>query len=283
MSRTEPLALQWRINGLEVAGLSWGQPGEKPVLALHGWLDNAASYSLLAPLLVGYHVVALDLTGHGRSDCRSPDATYQIWDDLPEVVGVLDALGWETFSLLGHSRGAIISGLVASTIPERVERLILLDAVVAQAVDEKKFPEQMRKFLRDKSRLQAGSSRVFDTIDAAVDVRRERGLPATAARLLVERNLCACPGGFTWTTDARLHGASAVKLTTGQNAAVLQALVMPTLLLMAEDGHARHSEIVATAQQHIRDLTTESVAGGHHFHMEQSVAAVAQRIALFLK
>ena len=271
MSRTEPLALQWRINGLEVAGLSWGQPGEKPVLALHGWLDNAASYSLLAPLLVGYHVVALDLTGHGRSDCRSPDATYQIWDDLPEVVGVLDALGWETFSLLGHSRGAIISGLVASTIPERVERLILLDAVVAQAVDE------------NKSRLQAGSSRVFDTIDAAVDVRRERGLPATAARLLVERNLCACPGGFTWTTDARLHGASAVKLTTGQNAAVLQALVMPTLLLMAEDGHGRHSEVVATAQQHIRDLTTESVAGGHHFHMEQSVAAVAQRIALFLQ
>ena len=119
-----PMAMSWQVNGLQLAGLSWGDPGAKPLLALHGWLDNAASFSVLAPLLKHHHVVAVDLTGHGLSAHRSADAGYQIWEDLPELLGVLDALGWQEFSLMGHSRGAIIAGLLASTLPERVQRLV---------------------------------------------------------------------------------------------------------------------------------------------------------------
>jgi pimeloyl-ACP methyl ester carboxylesterase len=91
--------------------------------------------------------VALDLTGHGQSDWRSADASYQIWDDLPEIVGVLDTLGWDTCDLVGHSRGAIISTIIASAFPERVRHLVLLDAVVPEAVAAEAFPAQMRKAL----------------------------------------------------------------------------------------------------------------------------------------
>ena len=45
-------------------GLRWGRPGNTPILALHGWLDNAASFSRLAPLLLDVDVVAIDLPGH---------------------------------------------------------------------------------------------------------------------------------------------------------------------------------------------------------------------------
>jgi hypothetical protein len=116
-----------------------------------------------------------------------------------------------------------------------------------------------------------------------VATREERGLSRSAARLLVERNLRACPGGFTWTTDPRLRGASAVKLTEGQNQAVLEALLMPTLLLMAQEGFGRHPEVAANARRYISDLTVEQVDGGHHFHMEPCVAMVAQRIVDFLQ
>ena len=88
----QPRERSWRVHGLELRGLSWGEAGAHPVLCLHGWLDNAASFSVLAPRLENCHVVALDLTGHGRSSWRSDDATYQIWDDLPEIQGVVDAL-----------------------------------------------------------------------------------------------------------------------------------------------------------------------------------------------
>ena len=283
MSGAEPVPQLWQVNGLQLAGLSWGEPAGRPLLALHGWLDNAASFSLLAPLLVGCHVVALDLTGHGRSAMRSDDATYQIWDDLPQILGVVDALGWDRFSLVGHSRGAIISSLFASTFPERVERLILLDAVLPQPVAEEQYPTQMRKFVLDKQRLLQRDSRVFESLDGAVAAREERGLPRSAARLLVERNLRTCTGGFTWTTDPRLRGASAVKLTVRQNQAVLEALVMPTLLLMAQEGFGQRPEVAANAERYIDKLTVEQITGGHHFHMESGVARVAQRITGFLQ
>jgi pimeloyl-ACP methyl ester carboxylesterase len=283
MSGLQPVTRQWQVNGLRLAGLSWGEPTGRPLLALHGWLDNAASFSLLAPLLAGFHVVALDLTGHGLSDRRSEDATYQIWDDLPQIKGVVDELGWDSFSLLGHSRGAIISSLLASTFPERVERLVLLDAVMPQSVAEEEYATQMRKFVQDKQRLLRRDTRVFESVEAAVATRVERGLSHSAARLLVERNLQACAGGYTWTTDPRLRGASAVKLTAGQNQAVLEALDMPTLLLMAQEGFGRHPEVAANAKRYIRNLTVEKIDGGHHFHMEACVSTVAQRIVDFLQ
>jgi pimeloyl-ACP methyl ester carboxylesterase len=283
MSSSGPRAHCWQVNGLTVSGLSWGEPGASPLLALHGWLDNAASFSLLAPLLADHHVVALDLTGHGQSDWRCANATYQIWDDLPEILGVAGALGWQDFSVMGHSRGAIIGALLAATVPERVPRLVLLDAIMPEPLGEAAFPEQMRRFLEDKARLQARKSRVYDTVEQAAASRRERGLSALAARLLVERNLRPCDGGVTWTTDPRLQGASAVKLTDGQIQAVLSRLAMPTLLMLAEGGPDRIREMTELARRHVPDLEVATVSGGHHFHMETGVTGVAAKIRRFLQ
>jgi pimeloyl-ACP methyl ester carboxylesterase len=276
------VSLQWQVNNLQMAGLSWGEPGEKPLLALHGWLDNAASFACLAPLLTGYHVVAPDLTGHGQSARRSADASYQIWDDLPEILGVLEALGWDTFDLLGHSRGAIIATLLASTFPERVHHLVLLDAVSPEAVAQEEFPLQLRRALLDKPLLLSRTNRVFSTMDEAVASRADRGLSIAAARLLVERNLRACPDGVTWTTDPRLRGASAVKLTEIQNQSVLNALSMPTLLMLGRDTSLHSPKIREHAQRCIEGLTVHTVEGGHHFHMESLVSEVAQRVQTFL-
>jgi len=278
-----PATLHWEVNGLRLAGLSWGDAGARPLLALHGWLDNAASFSVLAPLLPQHHVVAVDLSGHGRSARRSPDATYQIWDDLPELLGVLDSLGWERFALMGHSRGAVIASLLASVIPERVERLVLLDGVVPRALGEDQFPHQLRKFLDEKRHWQQRSNRVYPNIDAAAASRTGTSPPPESARLLVERNLRPCAGGYTWTTDLRLRGASAVKMSGGQIEAVLDALTMPTLLLLAEAGFGSERGILDQARRHITGLEAEVMAGGHHFHMEPGVAVVARRIGVFLQ
>ncbi|MDG1942815.1 MAG: alpha/beta hydrolase [Halioglobus sp.] len=277
-----PVAVKWEVNDLQLAGLSWGNPQEKPLLALHGWLDNAASFAYLAPLLEGYNVVALDLTGHGQSARRSTDASYQIWDDLPEILGVIDALGWDSFQLVGHSRGAIIATLLASAFPEKVRALVLLDALTPQPVAEQTFPAQLRKALQEKPRLQARSNRIFPSVEEAVATREASGLDAAAARMLVERNLRPCPGGVTWTTDARLRGASAVKLSKGQINAVLGALTMPTLLLLAEDSSLQMPGLADYAIQYIERLSVRTVEGGHHFHMEFGVNEIALQLQQFL-
>jgi pimeloyl-ACP methyl ester carboxylesterase len=273
---------RWEVHGLTLAGLSWGDPRNPPVLCLHGWMDNAASFEVLAPLLSDYYLVAPDLTGQGRSDRRSADATYQIWDDLPELAGIVEALGWDRFRLIGHSRGAIIASLFAATYPERVRHLVMLDAVTPHPVAEAEFPLQMRRFLQDKGRLLAKDNRVFSSVEEAAASRAEQGVEEVVTRLLAERNLRACEGGYTWTMDPRLRGASAVKLTEGQVQAVLSALEMPTLLLLAAGGHGgRHPEIAAAARRSVRDLTIEHVEGSHHFHMEAGAAGIAQCIEEF--
>jgi pimeloyl-ACP methyl ester carboxylesterase len=284
MSREERLAreLRWQVDGRTLAGQSWGEAGDKPLLALHGWLDNSASFALLAPLLHGYHVVAPDLSGHGRSDPRSADAGYQIWDDLPELHQIIAELGWERFAVLGHSRGAIIGALLAATLADRISHLVLLDAIVPEPFAEEAIVSQLQQFLLDRRRLLTRDNRVFASADAAVTARQEHGIGFEAARLLATRNLRPSEGGVTWTTDPRLYGASAVKLTAAQTTAVVRALTMPTLLLLADRAPGGAHTWAGKMSAELPDGTSAVVAGGHHFHMDGDLTSLARQIQDFI-
>ena len=63
------------------------------VLALHGWLDNAASFLPMAPYLRDFDLVALDLPGHGRSMHLPPGADYSFPGAIANVLDAADALG----------------------------------------------------------------------------------------------------------------------------------------------------------------------------------------------
>ncbi len=196
------MVCQWSDTSRPVLG----DPGQRPLLALHGWLDNSESFAVLAPLLNDYYVVAPDLCGHGRSEHRSADGGYQIWDDLPDLHELLLQLGWERFSLMGHSRGAIIAVLLASTLATAVEQLVLLDAVLPRPVPEDAVVQQLGQFIADRKLLLNRQQRVFANRQEAVAARQQRGLTADAARLLALRNLVPVAGGFSWSTDPRLRG-----------------------------------------------------------------------------
>ncbi len=282
MSLDQPRALEWTIDGLRVAGLAWGDSSDPPVLALHGWLDNANSFAVLAPLLQGYFAVAIDLTGQGQSDRRSADATYNVWDDLPQILGVIDALGWEHCELMGHSRGGIIATLFAAAKPDRINHLVLLDSLIPQPVDEDEAPDQLGRFLDDRLRLMARDDRILPDLETAATARVRKGIDANAARLLTERAVAHSEHGVRWTSDPRLYGASASKLTYGQIVAILGAIEAPVLVALAADGHARHPELLEMARQHLQNFESVTLPGCHHFHMLDSAPVLAQTIREFL-
>lgn len=114
---------------LRFAAKRWGDPNGLPVLALHGWLDNAASFDQLAPCLPQLQLVAIDLAGHGHSEHRPSGVKYHYVDYIDDVMAVADALGWERFALLGHSLGAGIACVVAGSFPERITHLMLLEGI----------------------------------------------------------------------------------------------------------------------------------------------------------
>ena len=111
--------LRINVSGYTLAAKQWGDATKPALLALHGWLDNAATYDLIAPHLADYRVIALDFAGHGYSDHLPEGMRYHMLDNVDDVVGVADALGLESFVLMGHSMGAGISSLLAGAFPDK--------------------------------------------------------------------------------------------------------------------------------------------------------------------
>ena len=84
--------LVFKVDDLRYHALAWGPVDAPVVLGCHGWLDNALSFARLGPALRSFRFVSVDMSGHGLSDHRSADATYNIWDDLPQLQQIVDRL-----------------------------------------------------------------------------------------------------------------------------------------------------------------------------------------------
>ena len=251
------------------------------VLALHGWLDNAASFLPMAPFLRGLDLVAIDLPGHGRSTHLPPGADYSFPGAVASVLDVADALGWERFSLLGHSMGAGIASLVAAACPQRVEKLVAIEALGALADPAERTVQRMREAVAAERATQARPLRVFPDIDTAVRARMQAsrvpgsGLEAALVRLLVERGLEPVEGGHVWSSDRRLTLPGFTRLTEPQVEALVAGIECPTLAIFADPAQPYLADAVRRRRAALLPRGELLVLpGGHHLHMDQP-----QRIA----
>jgi pimeloyl-ACP methyl ester carboxylesterase len=253
---------------LRIAAREWGSSDSPPVIALHGWLDNSASFDRLAPELPGLRLVALDLAGHGHSQHRHPSASAHFIDWAPEVLAIADFLEWDRFSLIGHSMGAGISTLVSGAFPDRVERLVLLEGAGPLAAEASRAPKQLASAVDDEGRAEAASAKVFPDLEAAIAARmRDSDLDREAARLLVERGTEKVENGYRFTYDPRLRARSRTRLTENQVCAFLGSIACPVLAVRALQGWPFPEDVVAARLAVIKDLETAEVEGGHHVHL----------------
>lgn len=252
------------------------------VLALHGWLDNAASFLPMAPHLRELDLVAIDLPGHGRSAHLQPGAEYSFSVAIATVLDVADALGWDSFRLLGHSMGAGISSLIAAACPDRIERLAVIEMLGALADVPEHTASRMREAVAAQRLVADKRLRVFPDIDTAVRARLHAGrvpgsgLDEALVRLLVERGVRAVDGGWCWSSDPRLTLPSLTRLTEAQIDDLLAGIACPTLAVFADPAQpylpdAQRRRRAALLPQG-RLLT---MPGGHHLHMQQPAEAAS--------
>ncbi|WP_018916695.1 alpha/beta fold hydrolase [Vreelandella zhanjiangensis] len=269
-----------------LAALSWGRQDAPVWLALHGWLDNAASFTRLAPLLaevLDIRIVAIDFRGHGHSKHAPAGSDYALWDYCHDVLDAMDTLGIEQASLLAHSMGAAVACLVAVAMPERVAQLTLIDGLGALNTPAEETANQLRKGLIAYRRPLSRPPRYAD-IESAVAARVAGGvtpLDSVTAMPLVERNTEATADGYIqMRTDSRLLKPSLVRFTPEQVLAQLTCIQAPMLLIEGERGILGEREWAEQARQAVKDLTRHVLPGGHHLHLEPKVvAAVAEVVA----
>lgn len=279
-----PIERSFYVGGMKFAAQEWGRVGALPILALHGWLDNSASFNALSEHLGDVHLIALDLAGHGRSDHRPGAGPYNIWEDVGELFAIADQLGWSQFALLGHSRGGIIGMLAAGTFPERITHLGLIEALWPEENRTHDAPRQLARSILETRVLASKKMTVYPDLERATRAR-ERGmfpLSQRAARALTERGTVAGEDGYCWSTDQRLLAPSALKMTEEHLEAFLKRSEARYCMVLGKEGVPRlfshYREALALFPER---MSLEMLSGGHHLHMEQQAPAVAAKLAEF--
>lgn len=273
-----PEELEIQTSALRLSAKCWGNPEGMPVLAFHGWLDNAATFDHLAPYLKEFRLVSLDLPGHGLSEHRPSGSSYHFSDIIVDVLEVLHVLGWQRFSLLGHSMGAGVASYLAGTIPEKICSLILIEGLGSLAQDAEKMPEILRESAEQWQHLAHKKLPIYPDVETAVKVRHHvGGIEESSVRTLVARGLQPVDGGFTWRSDPRLKIKSRHYLTEEQACAFLEEITAPVLLIEAENAKQdQWKELLRKRIPYIKNLQHRKVSGDHHLHLDnpQEVAAV---------
>jgi pimeloyl-ACP methyl ester carboxylesterase len=107
-----------------------GHAGEPLVILLHGFPEFSFAWRNQIPALAaaGFHVVAPDQRGYGQSPKPQRVSDYHLRSLAHDILDLADEYEARTFSLVGHDWGGVVAWYIASRWPERLSRLVILNA-----------------------------------------------------------------------------------------------------------------------------------------------------------
>ena len=115
------------VNGLRLHYLDWGNAGKPPLIMLHGIARVAHTFDHIAPKFTDqYHVIAIDMRGHGDSDW-DPGAAYLVEDYVKDLEAVVAQLRLRNLTLWGNSTGGRVVQVFAGLHPDLMSKLIVED------------------------------------------------------------------------------------------------------------------------------------------------------------
>jgi non-heme chloroperoxidase len=145
------------VNGVKLHYLDWGGNGET-ILMLAGFGDTADVFDDFASKFIDcFHVLSLTRRGFGESE--RPETGYEVRTRVEDIHQFLDALKIDRTNIVGHSMAGDEMTLFAVLFPERVKKLVYLDAA------HDRSPQAYKEYMSDPIF-------VHDTSDGAMRSRR---------------------------------------------------------------------------------------------------------------
>jgi esterase len=261
MRTAEPASKFVTLNGLRFHYLDWVGEGT-PLVMLHGFTGHAHTWDRTAAgLSEQYRVLALDQRGHGESDWAP------IYGSRPMVEDVLrffDALQLDRAVLMGLSMGGNVAYLFASSHPERVERLIILD-----------IGPEIQPAGAERIAANLSAQDTFASEDEAVEAARAANHRPTDddLRHRVSHNLRVRPDGtltFKWDKALRDGSATRDENTLEERWEAWREVGVPVLLVRGADSDILSSETTARMLKENPNTTLAVVADcGHSITLDR--------------
>jgi len=298
-------------DDIRIAGKLWASNKNntiKPIriIALHGWMDNCASFDQLSIKLmakisniVDIDFIAIDLPGHGHSSHKSLDSSACVLADYCYYVYdvVVRQLNWkpENLTIIGHSMGASVALMFAAAFP--VEKLVMLDSLGPQSKPEETIAQGIQKHIKTRANGKMPSS-IYPNFETAVETRCKspamfpgnQYISKCTARALVQQgSVIREDGKLQFLHDQRLYWPSILFLSQKQVDILYTDVAnqpTSTCLLLADDGMPFPSDMLSRTRKLLlkADDTYKKLPGSHHFHSDpNSVDGVVDAIVLWLK
>lgn len=267
-----------------IAGKWWGNQNVRPILALHGWQDNAGTFDALAPLLPPHiGILALDLPGHGLSS-RIPDGMFYSTIDAILLINLIKKeYNWDKVSLMGHSMSSILGFVYASLFPDDVDMMIGIDALKPQIVKPGTLIPRMRRGLdgfmvaneRNSAKLEPPSYNYEELVDR-LQKGTQGSITKAACDKLLQRAITKSskfPDKYYFHRDNRLK---TFNFATFSNDQVLEMVArmtsLPYLFIKADqsplwEDEKYYEEAKEAMLKTNSKMEYHKVAGTHHLHL----------------
>lgn len=264
-----------------------------PLLLLHGHPQTHAIWHKVAPaLLERFTIVACDLRGYGDSSKPQGDADHANYSKrvmAADMLAVMRSLGFATFKVLAHDRGARVAHRLALDHPQAVERMALLDIAPTLAMYEQTSEAFARAYWHWFFLIQPAPmpERLIEADPAAYarDVmgKRSAGLAPFDPRALAEYQRCLALPGAAHGICEDYRAAAGIDLDHDRlDRAAGRKLDMPLLALWGAQGVVgRCFDPLAEWRLAAHDVQGGALPCGHYI-AEEAPQALLARVLPFL-
>lgn len=262
---------------LSLAYAEWGAPDAPPLVLVHGGRDQKRSWDRVAARLSQrYRVIAHDLRGHGESDWVS-DGDYGVMDHVFDLASLVDHLGLETLTLIGHSLGGNITLRYAGLFPDRIEKLVAIEGLgpsPKMLAERQAQPatERLTNWIEQRRQLSERAPRVMATL-ADAKARMQAAFPHLPDDLIHHLTKTGVKqhsdGSVSWAYDPAGMGRSPADISHDEFVHLWTRISCPTWLVYGADSWASNPAEDGRAAP-FQDATVSLIAAaGHWAHHDQ--------------